>query len=294
VRPDDVADTLANGLANPTFYVQGGLVRADYGAQAPEGTPFLFLWYVRDGANAPWIEIPDAREQIRATAEGGELIGAESGVFVSLRADPKACRRQGEYRLEIWAGDELVQSTVATLSGSDEPLSSTAGLGRSRRVTEVLDTQLCRPDDWELQRAGDGFLRITRPDGQAYVEIDSTPVGVLADAARLQAEAAALQELASDLGPATLEETLVTPFGQVGDRVVDVAFNKNALGRAATYRVVGPAGARIVIVGASFGADGILRTVQVEVPEGEADLAAALFATVRFSPRANAAPPGSG
>jgi tetratricopeptide (TPR) repeat protein len=150
---DEAVDevTLERATDDPVFMV----ARFERG-DLDERTPLALLWYYRASDDDPFEQLPGMKNFIRAGA----------GPEVEALATVNECLPAGEYRVEVYAGDDRI--------GSGEGAVETGPLGIVSNFSSEADAlSLCVPSEWtrsRLSEAGDTTGAVQ--DGPLFLERD--------------------------------------------------------------------------------------------------------------------------
>jgi tetratricopeptide (TPR) repeat protein len=129
-----------------------------------DGDAVAAVWYFRPDADQPFNQLPNMT-QLFAYSDPD----AEDFFFTSTSNG--LCIVPGEYRVEVFTGDQLLGS------GSVEVPIGELGEQVDDR-SELLSTEVCRPVDWVLEEAADeGTFFMGAEDGSASMSIGVLSVG---------------------------------------------------------------------------------------------------------------------
>jgi hypothetical protein len=227
----------------------------------PAESRISWIGYFRPSADAPWQQLV---RLVRFDRLVDEAPDSETTYLVDT-----SCPGGGEYRLDAWLDDQLLASDVTTIAAEAD--------GYAELFYWSSRVSACRPDDWELDDAGPGVVRLTAPDpDETRLTIRAFPLPAeLLDQSgeRVARTALSTEPTCNRFGPPAPDATY--GLGYVA-----------GISRQFTARADG----LVAWCWAGLGQDGLLRTVVAEYATDSASSVAAvndLIARLHF----NDAPP---
>lgn len=234
-------------ISNLELSAVGGSLWATYEpSDLPTQSRVSWVGYFRPGPDDPW-------QQRARLVRVDRLVDQTPGSKTTYLFDD-SCPGAGEYRLDAWLDDRLLASEVTTVAAEAERYA--AVFDWSSRVTG------CRPDDWKLDDAVPGLLRLTAP------EADETKLTIRA----VPLPAELLDQPRERVARTTLStEPACNRFGQPGQ---DTPYNVGYVAGVSRQFSPRPDG-RVAWCWAGLGYDGLLRIVVTEyVTTSESSVAA--------------------
>jgi hypothetical protein len=210
-------------------------------------TALVNVWYFRPpGRNGPFEQV-NAMDSVSFSAPTVDTLPAENG----------DCLASGDYRVDVYAGPDLL--TTAEFHKDDSPLGALTVEGG-----EDTGFTLCRPEDWTAQDLTGlpGSLAFTNPDQPAEgVVVLSFPLGTQGDSSA----AALLDAMIQDVIVQQQLHTIAAP--ESGQQLLGRTVEGFDVPLSTTAVTAADAAGHVVRITGSAGTDGVVRLVMVSAAD---------------------------